>query len=559
MRRPSPVVALVAAGSLAACSLAPKDVRPDLPVPPSWPVGDPYLAQSEAALPSVTWRQVFLDPRLQRIIEQGLVNNRDLRIAVANIAAARAQYRIQRANLFPEVDAAGRYTRSGGGNGTSTISSTGSTGGTGTGGTTTGGTGGTGTGGTTTGGTGTGTGNGTGTTGATTGGSSGASTVTSTGNSFLLSVGVTSFELDLFGRIRSLTRAQQNLYFAQQAAARATRLSLIGNIAEAWLTYAADATLLKVAEQTADVARSSVRLTDARLKGGIAPRTDLSQAQSILAAAESDLALQRTLLGQDANALQLLVGAPVELKLLPTDIEQAAGTVAPLPAGLDSTILLRRPDVVQAEYQLRATNAQIGAARAALLPRLTLTGLAGLASSALSSLFTGGAFTYSAAAAASYPIFRAGAGRAGVRYSEADRDAALANYERSIQTAFRETADALAREGTLVDQLRANRQGIAAAQTTLNLTNARYRGGIDTFLSSLDAQRTLYASQQTLVSTLLAGGTNRAALYRVLGGDSTLEAAAGGPRPVTATGQPRAADPLPPANPGPGPGPAASR
>ena len=565
MRRPSPLLALAAAGSLAACSLAPKDIRPDLPVPPSWPVGDPYLAPSEAALPSVTWRQVFLDPRLQAIIEQGLANNRDLRIAVANIAAARAQYRIQRANLFPEVDAGARYTRTGGGSGTSTLSSTGNggtgAGGTGTGGISTGGigTGGTGTGGTggtTTGGTGTGTGTGS----ATNGGSTGASTVTSTGgNSFLLSVGVTSFELDLFGRVRSLTRAQQNLYFAQQAAARATRLSLVGSIAEAWLTYAADATLLKVAEQTADVARSSVRLTDARLKGGIAPRTDLSQAQSILAAAESDLAQQRTLLGQDANALQLLVGAPVDLKLLPTDIEQAAGTIAPLPAGLDSGVLLRRPDVVQAEYQLRAANAEIGAARAALLPRLTLTGLAGLASTALSSLFTGGAFTYSAAAAGSYPIFRAGAGRAGVRYSEAERDAALATYERSIQTAFRETADALAREGTLVDQLRANRQGITASQTTLNLTNARYRGGIDTFLSSLDAQRTLYASQQTLVSTLLAGGTNRATLYRVLGGDSTLDAAADGPKPVTPTGRARSEEPLPPANPRPGSKPATTR
>ena len=556
------VALLLATAMLAGCSLAPKDVRPELPVPPSWPVGDPYLAQSEATLPSVTWRQVFLDPRLQTIIEQGLANNRDLRVAVANIAAARAQYRIQRAQLFPQVDASGRYTRSGGGSGTSTIASTGSTSGTGTGGTSgTGtGTGATGTGATGTGGTDTGTGTGatgtgTGTgTGAATGGSAGnASTVTSTGNSFLLSVGVTAFELDLFGRVRSLTRAQQNLYFAQVAAARATRLSLIGNIAEAWLTYAADATLLKVAQETADVAQSSVRLTEARLKGGIAPRTDLSQAQSILAAAQSDLAQQRTQLAQDANSLQLLVGAPVDLALLPNDVEQAAGTIAPLPAGLDSTVLLRRPDVVQAEYQLRAANAQIGAARAALLPRLTLTGIAGLASTALSTLFTGGAFTYSASANASYPIFRAGAGINGVRYSEAQRDAALASYERAIQTAFQETGDALAREGTLVDQLRANRQGIAAAQTTLTLTNARYRGGIDTFLSSLDAQRTLYGAQQTLVATLLAGGSNRAALYRVLGGDSTLDTTPGGPRPVTPTGAPREDEPLPPANPGPRP------
>ena len=561
MRRFQRPLALVALTALSACNLAPKDLRPDLPVPPSWPQGDPYLAQSEATLPSVTWRQVFLDPRLQKIIEQALVNNRDLRVAVANIAAARAQYRIQRANLLPEIDGSARYTRNGGGNGTSTLASSGGTGtgntGTGTGNTGTG-TGNTGTG---TGNTGTGTGS-TGTTGTGTGtstnGGTNAGAVTSTGgNAFLLSVGATAFELDLFGRVRSLTRQQQNLYFAQEAAARATRLSLIGNIATAWLTYAADASLLKVATQTAEVAQSSVRLTQARLKGGIAPRTDLSQAQTILATAQADLAEQRTLLAQDANALQLLVGAPVDLSLLATDVEQASGTIAPLPAGLDSRILLRRPDVVQAEYQLRAANAQIGAARAALLPRISLTGLAGLASSALSSLFTGGAFNYSVAGAATYPIFRAGAGIAGVRYSQAQRDAALANYELSIQTAFQETSDALAREGTLVDQLRANRQGVAAAQDTLNLVNAQYRGGIATFLSSLDAQRTLYASQQTLVSTLLVGSANRATLYRVLGGDATLDAARGGPKPVTPTGAPRAEDPLPPANPGPHPAPAA--
>jgi multidrug efflux system outer membrane protein len=544
--RLAPLACLLAASALAGCSLAPRDLRPDLPVPPSWPVGDPYLAQSEAALPSVTWRQVFLDPRLQRIIVQALANNRDLRVAVANIAAARAQYRIQRGSLFPEVDAAARYTRSGGGNGTGAIASSGTSGA----GTTGTGTTGTGTGATGTGTAGTGTtGVGTGTTGTGTGTGSG-STVTSTAsNAFLLTGAVTSFEVDLFGRVRSLTRAQQDLYFAQQAAARATRLSLIGNVATAWLTYASDASLLKVAQRTADVAQSSVRLTEARLRGGIAPRTDLTQAQTILATAEADLAQQRTYVGQDANALQLLVGAPVDLSLLATDIEQAAGTIAPLPAGLDSRVLLRRPDVVQAEYQLYAANAQIGAARAALLPRITLTGIAGLASSALSTLFTGGAFTYSIAPQVSYPIFRAGAGIAGVRYSQAQRDAYLATYEKAIQTAFQETNDALAREGTLVDQLRANRQGVAASQDTLNLVNAQYRGGIATFLSSLDAQRTLYASQQTLVATLLAGATNRATLYRVLGGDATLDATPGGPRPVTPTGQPRSEDPLPPANP----------
>jgi len=535
--------ALLAAASLAGCSLAPKYVRPELPVPPSWPVGDPYLRQSEAALPSVAWRDVFRDPRLQTIIEQALANNRDLRVAVANIAAARAQYRIQRADLLPEIDASARASHSGGGSGTSTSTTSGGTGGNaGTGGTGTG----NGTGGTT--GTGTGTGTGT-TTGTGTGSGSVISTGGSSGSSFSLDIGATSFELDLFGRVRSLTTAAQNRYFEQEAAARATRLTLVGDIATAWLNYAADATLLKVAQQTAEVAQGSVRLTEARLRGGISPRTDLTQAQTILAAAQSDLAEQRTALAQDANALQLLVGAPIELRLLPTDIEQAANTVAALPAGLDSQILLRRPDVVQAEYELRAANAEIGAARAELFPRLALTGLVGFASQALRTLFAGGAFNYTGSASLSYPIFRAGAGRAGVEYSRAQRDAALASYERAIQTAFRETADALAREGTLADQLRAERLGVTAATVTLNLTNARYRGGIDTFLSSLDAQRSLYGAQQTLVQTLLVGASNRATLYRVLGGDSSLQAGAQGPVPVTLTGAARTEEPLPPANP----------
>ncbi len=515
---------LIAATALAGCSLAPKYARTELPVPPSWPVGDSYLRQSEAALPAVTYAQVFRDPRLQAIIVQALANNRDLRIAAANIAAARAQYRIQRADLLPQVDASGRYSYSGGGNGARSTATSGA------------GTGGTGTGGT--GGTGTGTGVGTGGTG--TGG-----TVVSSSNSnssFSVDLGSTAFELDLFGRIRSLTGAALNRYFQTEAAARATRLTLVGDIANAWLTYAADQSLLKIAQDTAASAERSVTLTTARLRGGIAPRTDLRQAQQILFTAQSDLAEQRTALAQDVNALQLLVGAPVDPRLLPASIDQAFPTVATLPAGLDSGILLRRPDVVEAEYALRAANAEIGAARAELFPRVSLTGLLGFASNALSSLFTGGAFNYSVAPSVSYPIFRAGAGVAGVAYSKAQRDAALATYERSIQTAFQETADALARAGTLDDQLRANRNFAEAAADTYRLTEARYRGGIDTFLSSLDAQRSLYTAQRTLVATQLIGGQNRVTLYRVLGGDSTLEATADGPKPVTASGGSRTED-----------------
>jgi multidrug efflux system outer membrane protein len=479
--------ALLATATLSACSLQPKYVQPALPVPPSWPVGDAYLRQSEAALPSVTYAQVFADPRLQQVIARALVNNRDLRVAAANIDIARAQYRIQRAELLPQVDAGARFSRSdNGGTGGTGINAGTSNGGTGTGGT--------------------------GTTG-----SSGAR------SSFSANVGVTAFEIDLFGRVRSLTGAALDRYFATEAAARATRLTLVGDVADAWLQFGADRSLLLIAQETVKIAEQSVRLTRARLEGGISSRVDLAQAEQILATAQADVAQQTTAVAQDANLLQLLVGAPVEYALLPLSIDDASRRIVALPTGVDSTVLLRRPDVVQAEYQLRAANGDIGAARAALFPRLSLTGLFGFASNALTSLFSGGAFTYAVAPAINYPIFAGGAARANVQGARAQQAAALATYERSIQVAFRETADALARQGTIETQFAANRRFAAAASDTLRLVDARYQGGIETFLSSLDAQRSLYTAQRTLVATALTAASNRVALYRALGGDSTLE------------------------------------
>jgi multidrug efflux system outer membrane protein len=259
------------------------------------------------------------------------------------------------------------------------------------------------------------------------------------------------------------------------------------------------------------------------LEGGIAPRTDLSQAEEILSQAQANLAAQRTLVAEDVNALQLLVGGPVAPSLLPASIEQAGPTIAELPAGVSSYVLLRRPDVVQAEFQLRAANADIGAARAALFPKITLTGLLGFASSALTSLFTGGAFGWSAGANAGYTIFNAGAGRANVRLSEAQRNVALATYQGTVQTAFREVADALARRATMDEQLAATERQQAAAADVLQLTEARYRAGIDSFLNVLDAQRSYYGVQQTLVNTRRTAAGNRVTLYQTLGGDALIE------------------------------------
>lgn len=473
--------ALIALALLSGCSMAPKYVQPALPVPASWPVGDAYLAQSEAALPVMTYREVFADPRLAQVIEQALANNRDLRVAAANIAAARAQFRIQRAGQLPQVGVGAGRTQFDNGTANQNRNQDVDI------------------------------------------GNDPSASRSTAGVRYTADVSTTAFEVDLFGRLQSLSDAALNRYFGTEAAARATRLTLIGDVADAWLTYAADRSLLKLAEDTAANAREQVKLTRLRLDGGIAPRTDLRQAEQILATAEADIAQQKTALAQDINALQLLVGAPVEDALLPQSLADAGEAVRTLPAGLDSAVLLRRPDVMQAEYELRAANAEIGAARAALFPRITLTGLAGFASNALSTLFTGAAFNYSAGANVRYSLFAGGAAQAGVAQTEAQRDAAVAGYERAIQAAFRDVADALARRGTITEQLRANRAFVDAAEDNFSLADLRYRGGIDSFLASLDAQRASYAAQRTLLATQLIEASNRVALYRALGGETVDE------------------------------------
>lgn len=456
------------------CTMAPHYVRPAAPVPASWPAGDAYLRLTEATLPAVSYKDVFRDPRLQALIEQALANNRDLRVAAANIVSARAQYRIARAQLLPEIAAGGDASFSGGPRADRNTAT-------------------------------------------------GASQDKST---YAADVGLSGFEIDLFGRIRSLGDAALNRYFATEAAARATRLTLVSDVANAWLAYATDRSLLDLAERTASNAERGVKLTNARLRGGVAPRTDLRQAELILNTANADLAEQRTALAQDVNALQLLVGAPIDLAMLPGSIEEIRGNIGELPAGLDSAILLRRPDVVEAEYQLRAANAEIGAARAALFPRIALTALAGFASGALSSLFEHGNFAWSASPSARYSIFSAGAGRAGLRQSKAQRDAAIATYEKAIQTAFRDVADALARRGTIDDQVRADEASVKAADDNYRLSDARYREGIDSFLQSLDAQRSLYSAQRNLAATRLIQASNLVAIYKALGGDALYQAPA---------------------------------
>ena len=498
MKRAIAVAALLATSCT---TMEPKYARPSPSIPASWPVGDPYLVAAEAGLPAVTYKQVFTDTRLQTLIAQALDNNRNLMAAAANVAAAREQYRIQRAQQFPTLDANAGATLSGNRGGGSGSGANGNGSGTGT------------------------------------GGSRGSGGVSA---QFQAGLSVPSYEVDLFGRLRSLTDVELNRYFSTEAGARATRLTLVANIASEWLDYAADSSLLLIDEQTAASAQKTVRLTRIRLEGGVAPRTDLDQAEQILDTAEADLARQRTAVAQDVNALQLLVGGPVDPALLAHSIDEAFGTVAPMPTGLDSYVLLRRPDVVQAEYDLRAANANIGAARAALFPRITLTGLLGFASSALLKLFTGGAFGWSAGANASYTIFQAGAGHANVRLTEAQKRAAIATYQGTIQTAFREVSDALARRGTMNDEIAARQRQQAETADTYLLTEARYNAGIDPFLNVLDAQRSYYAAQQTLVNTKLTAAQNIVDTYSAIGGDTILEGTPICQRLPGDTGQPNA-------------------
>jgi multidrug efflux system outer membrane protein len=445
---------------LAGCSLAPKTVLPPPPVPQSWPVGDAYLLQSEEALPILSYKTIFTDPRLQRLVDQALANNRDLRTAYANVAAARAQARVSRAGQFPAlgVSAGSGYSDSGGqGNGS---------------------------------------------------------------GDFSLRGGVTAFEFDLFGRLANAAESDRNSALATEAASRTVRLALIADLADIWATYGADRDLLRIAEDTAANARESVRLTRARLDGGVAPRTDLRQAEQILATAEDSIAQQQTALAQDENLIRLLVGADFDRALLPAGLADVTPGVVQLPAGVSSQILLRRPDVIEAEYRLRAANAEIGVARARLFPTISLTGLLGFASDALSSLFDGGSFNWSAGGDASATIFDFGGRRAGVDVTKAQRDAALSSYEGAIQTAFRDVADALAVQGTIAERVRAAAANTAAAADTAMLTDARYKGGVDSFLSSLDAQRSLYAARRSEIGTGLLLVQTRIALFRALGGDS---------------------------------------
>ena len=447
--------------ALGGCSLAPKYARPALPVPPAFPVVE--TAADAPVAPEVSWQEFFTDGRLRSVVEQALANNRDLRVATLNIERAQALYRIQRADRFPAVNA-----------------------------------------------------------GATVSSQRVPDKATPTGEGYssteyTIALGVASWEIDFFGRIRSLEAAALEQYLSTEQTGRATQLALVAAVAETYLARAADADGLKLANSTLETQRASLTLIQKSRDLGVASNLELSQIQSQVEAARADVARYTAYVALDLNALQVLVGAPVGPDLLPDGLA-AVNPPRPISAGLSSDVLLRRPDILAAEHQLRSANASIGAARAAYFPRITLTAGVGLESTELSSLLGAGTGLWSFAPQIVQPIFNAGATKGKVKVSMVDREIAVARYEKGIQQAFAEVSNALTLRQTLVSQREAQEALVTALDETYRLSDARYKAGIDGYLGVLVAQRALFVAQQGLVSVRFAEQANLVTLYKVLGG-----------------------------------------
>ncbi len=472
------LTAVAAAALLTACStLAPDYERPTSAVPDAWAVTSANTAAAPAA-EDLGWKEFIADDKLRRVIALALQNNRDLRVSTLNVERLQALYQVQRADLFPSVNAgiaqtAQRLPADLSSAGQSVIS-----------------------------------------------------------RQYSATVGISAYELDLFGRVRSLKDAALSQYLATEQAQRSAQISLVSQVSVAYMTLAADRERLALAEQTLQSRKETLRLTQRMYELGVSSALDLRQVQTTVDSARADVASYGSVVAQDLNALTLLVGAPVATELLPTEISSATLTLTQdLAAGLPSDVLLRRPDVQQAEKTLEAANANIGAARAAFFPRISLTASAGSASTDLGNLFKNGQEYWTFVPQVTLPIFNGGRNRANLRVSELDRDIAVAQYEKAIQSAFREVSDALAQRATVGEQTAAQEALAASTQDALRLSRARYEKGIDDYLSTLDAQRSSYSAQQALISARLAQQINRVTVYKALGGGVREDSAvAAGPK-----------------------------
>ena len=454
---------LLIAALLAGCSFVPKYERPESPVPPAFALATSEPAAGAKAAADIDWKDYFTDPRLQRLIGITLGNNRDLRVAMLNVEQARAQFQIQRANQFPTVNAIASGTRQPNING-------------------------------------------------------------QYGNQFQVGLGVSAWEIDFFGRIAALKEQALAQYLATDEARKSAQISLVAAVASGWLTLMADEELLDISRRTLQTREESVKLTRLRLEHGVSSELDSHQAESLAQAARATYAQQQRQRLLDENALALLLGQPLPDDIrasLPTMRLNDAAPMQALPAGLPSDLLQRRPDIRQAEQQLIGANASIGAARAAFFPRIALTASMGTVSNELSGLFKSGSWAFSLAPQLALPIFDAGRNQAGLETARAGREIALAQYEKSIQTAFREVSDALAGQATLQEQIDAQRAQTQADTRRLGLSDLRYRNGVASYLDLLDAQRSLFATEQALVQVRLLQLQNQVALYKVLGGGWT--------------------------------------
>lgn len=459
-------VALAGALLVSGCSFIPTLERPAAPVAEHYPTADEQAGATAAA--DIPWQQFYTDPRLQQVIQLALDNNRDLRVAVLNIEKAQAQYQIQRAGQFPEIGVAGSASRQ---------------------------------------------------------------PSAATGryaNAYMVGLSMPSWEIDFWGRISSLKQQALAQYLATEEGRKSAQISLIATVASTWLSLQADEELLTISRRTLSTREQSIKLTKLRLDAGVTSELDYRQAQSLTESARATLAQQAGQRDRDLNALTLLIGQTLPQELLASmqgKQLQELPSLADVPAGLPSELLLRRPDIRQAEQSMIAANASIGAARALFFPNISLTASAGFMNSEVSDLFKSDSAAFTIAPSLYLPIFNAGRNRANLQVAEAGQKIAVAQYEGAIQSAFREVSDTLVNRRALKEQLEAQSRQLEAEQVRYKLSDLRYTNGVASYLDLLDAQRSLFALEQSVVQVRLAQMQNQVSLYKVLGGGWTDPAA----------------------------------
>ena len=445
---------------LTGCSMAPEYVQPKMPVPAQLPVSQVNAAVTAQAISEIGWASFYTDPVLKKVIAEALANNRDLKTAALNVETFQAQYRIQRSQLFPSIGADQSWTKqraySGGFYGTGQMHS--------------------------------------------------------------IAVGITSYELDFFGRVRNLNEEALEQYLAQVETHRAAFIALVAETARAWLGLLADRELLAISQDTMNNQNQSFSLVQQRFEGGIANSMELAQARTMVEQVRGSLAQYQLQIEQDRNALNLLAGTVLPEPLASGQRLEDHDLTLPLPANLPSTVLLQRPDIQAAEHALKAANANIGAARAAFFPRISLTSSAGYMAPDIGNLFHSKTGVWAFTPSISVPIFTGGRLQAQLDVAELRKEAAIVNYEKAIQGAFREVADALAAQKWLAERVAAQKAAVAASQKYYDLAVFRYKEGIDSFLTQLDAQRNLFAARQSYVTLRLAQQNNQVNLFKALGG-----------------------------------------